>query len=337
MPANFEIAHLWVFFLLPLPFVVYWLFPALRIRSASLRLPTYGKVSAYTGEKPRKSAFIRRRGIVNWISMLLIWVLILATLSSPQLVGEPQMKVKTSRNFLIAADISFSMAEKDWEINGEKVRRWDAVKALMHEFIQKREGDRMGLIFFGSSAYIQAPFTPDLETVDQLLEEADVGMAGQMTYIGKAITKGIELFDKDTIETKVMLLLTDGVDAGTDILPLDAADIAKEDSILIYTIGIGDPSGVGVDLDEQTLQEIAEMTGGQYFQAKDEKRLQEIYAEVDKLEPIEYEEEENRPTTLLYYYPLGAALGLMLITMFFQSLFHLIQSSRQKGKEVNLG
>ncbi|WP_296705724.1 VWA domain-containing protein [Algoriphagus sp.] len=337
MPANFEIAHLWVFFLLPLPFLVYWILPSLRIRSASLRLPTYAKVFDYTGEKPRKSAFVRRRSILNWIGMMLVWILILATLSSPQLVGEPEMKVKTSRNFLIAADISFSMAQKDWEIEGEKVRRWDAVKALMHEFIQKREGDRMGLIFFGSSAYIQAPFTPDLQTVDQLLEEADVGMAGQMTYIGKAITKGVELFDKDTIETKVMLLLTDGVDAGLDILPLDAADLARQDSIMIYTIGIGDPSSAGADLDEKTLIDIAEITGGQYFLAKDEDRLEEIYAEVDKLEPIEYEEEENRPTTLLYYYPLGAALGLLLILMFFQSLFQLIRNSRQNRKEAYIG
>lgn len=302
-----------------------------------MRLPTYGKVSAYTGEKPRKSAFVRRRGFFNWLVLMLAWVLVIFALASPQLVGEPEMKVKTSRNFLIAADISFSMAQKDWEIDGEKVRRWDAVKSLMHEFIEKREGDRMGLVFFGSSSYIQAPFTPDLETVNQLLEEADVGMAGQMTHIGKAITKGVELFAKDTIETKVMLLLTDGVDAGTEILPLDAADMAKNDSILIYTIGIGDPAGTGVDLDEETLQEIADMTGGQYFQAKDEERLQEIYVEVDKLEPIEYEEEENRPTTLLYYYPLGMALGLVMLLMFVESLTQLIRNSRSNRKEASYG
>lgn len=333
MPANFEIAYLWVFLLFPLPFLVYWMLPALRIRSASLRLPTYEKALDYTGEKPRKSAFVRRRSLFNWINMLLVWILILATLSSPQLVGEPEMKVKTSRNFLIAVDISFSMAEKDWEMDGKKVRRWDAVKALMHKFIEKREGDRMGLIFFASSAYVQAPFTSDLATVDQLLEEADVGMAGQQTFIGKAITKGVELFDRDTLETKVMLLLTDGVDAGTDILPLDAAELAQKDSILIYTLGIGNPSGAGLDLDEQTLQDIAVMTGGQYFLADDEKKLEEVYTELDKLEPIEYEEAENRPTTLLYHYPLAAALAILLLVMFVQSLFQLIRNSRQNRKE----
>ncbi|MEP0712500.1 MAG: VWA domain-containing protein [Algoriphagus sp.] len=337
MPANFEIAYPWAFILLPLPFLVYWLMPALRIRSASLRLPTYEKALGYTGEKPRKSAFVRRRGLFTWIVLYLVWILLLSSLASPQLVGKPEMKVKTSRNFLIVADISFSMAQKDWEIDGEKVRRWDAVKVLMHEFIEKRKGDRMGLIFFGSSAYIQVPFTPDLETVNQLLDEADVGMAGQMTNIGKAIAKGVQLFEKDTIESKVMLLLTDGVDSGTDVLPLDAADMAKNDSILIYTIGIGDPSGVGVDLDEETLQEIADMTDAQYFQAKNEQRLQEIYQEVDQLEPIEYEEEENRPTTLLYYYPLGAALGLMMLMMLFQSLFQAFKGLRNKREEVTHG
>ncbi len=321
MPENFEIANIWVFWLLPLPLLVYWLFPPLRMKSASLSIPNFKKAQEYTGQHPRSSALVKRRNIFAWIGLILIWVLLLAALSSPQLVGKPEMKVKTSRNFLIVADISFSMAQTDWMIEGEKATRWEAVKKVLHDFIARREGDRMGLIFFGSSAYIQAPFTPDLETVDNMLEEADVGMAGQMTNIGKAIVKGIEMFDQDTIKTKVMLVLTDGVDAGTDILPLDAADLAEKDSILVYTIGIGDPSGSGSDLDEKTLEEIAEMTGAQYFRAIDADRLEEIYEELDKLEPIEYEEEEYKPTTLLYYYPLGGAIVLALIlSLIFSSI-----------------
>ncbi len=319
MPENFEIAHLWVFGLLPLPLLIFWLLPPLRMKSASLSIPNFQKAQEYTGQKPRSSALVRRRNIIVWIGLVLIWILLLATLSSPQLVGEPEMKVKTSRNFLIVADISFSMAQTDWLIEEKRATRWEAVKKVMHEFIARREGDRMGLIFFGSSAYIQAPFTPDLVTVDQMLEEADVGMAGQMTNIGKAIVKGIEMFDQDTIKTKVMLLLSDGVDAGTDILPLDAADLAAKDSILVYTIGIGDPDKPGADLDEKTLEEIAEMTGAQYFRAIDAERLEEIYEELDKLEPIEYEEEEYKPTTLLYHYPLGASIVLVLLLSFILS------------------
>ncbi len=321
MPENFEIANIWVFWLLPLPLLVYWLLPPLMMKSASLSIPNFKKAQEYTGQHPRSSALVKRRNIFAWIGLILIWVLLLVALSSPQLVGKPEMKVKTSRNFLIVADISFSMAQSDWMIEGKKATRWEAVKKVMHDFIARREGDRMGLIFFGSSAYIQAPFTPDLETVDNMLEEADVGMAGQMTNIGKAIVKGIEMFDQDTIKTKVMLVLTDGVDAGTDILPLDAAELVEKDSILVYTIGIGDPNGSGSDLDEKTLEEIAEMTGAQYFRAMDADRLEEIYEELDKLEPIEYEEEEYKPTTLLYYYPLGGAIVLALIlSLIFSSI-----------------
>ncbi|WP_200976603.1 VWA domain-containing protein [Echinicola sp. 20G] len=334
MPENFEIGNIWALFLLPLPILVYWLLPPVRMKSASINLPTYSKVLDQTGQKPRKAAMVKRKGFFSWIYLTLIWCLLLAALASPQLVGEPELKVKTSRNFLIAADISFSMATNDWTIDGKKVRRWDAVKEVMHDFIKERKGDRMGLVFFGSSAYIQAPFTPDLETVDQMLEEADVGMAGQMTNIGKAIAKGTTLFEKDTIETKVMLLLTDGVDAGIDVLPLDAADMARRDSVIIYTIGIGDPFGNQSDLDEKTLEEIAEMTGGQYFRAIDTDRLNEIYDELNKLEPIEYEEEENKPVTLLYIYPLGAALGLMLLGMLIGNIGSSVKKMNRKEAYV---
>lgn len=330
MPENFEIAHLWVYWLLPLPLLVYWLIPPLRLKSASLSVPNFGKVQEYTGEKARSSAMIKRRNFFSFALLTIIWILLLVALSSPQLVADPEMRVKTSRNFLIVTDISFSMAQKDWVENGQKERRWDGVKSVMHDFISKREGDRMGLIFFGSSAYIQVPFTPDLVTVDAMLEEADVGMAGQMTNIGKAIVKGIEMFEQDTIKTKVMLLLTDGVDAGTDILPLDAADLAKNDSILVYTIGIGDPDSGNSDLDENTLVEIAEMTDAQYFRAIDSERLNEIYDELNRLEPIEYEEEEFKPKTLLFYYPLFIALVLAIVQSLILSLSKFIRQFKNK-------
>jgi Ca-activated chloride channel family protein len=141
------------------------------------------------------------------------------------------------------------------------------------------------------------------------------------------------MFERDTIKTKVMLLLTDGVDAGTDILPLDAADLAQKDSVIVYTIGIGTPGTGGSDLDERTLQEIADLTGGQYFLARDKDRLEDIYAEVDKLEPIEYEEEEYKPVTLLYYYPLAASVILLLFLALVLGLINAFQATK-KGKEA---
>ena len=301
---------------------------------ASLRIPNLNKAEEYTGEKRRDSAMVKQRNGMSYVTLSLIWILLLAALSSPGLVADPEMKVKTSRNFLILADISFSMAQNDWYSEGQKVRRWDGVKDVMHDFISKREGDRMGLIFFGSSSYIQAPFTPDLTTVDVMLEEADVGMAGQMTNIGKAIVKGIEMFEQDTIKTKVMLLLTDGVDAGTDILPLDAAEMAKKDSIHVYTIGIGDPNSGSSDLDEQTLIQISEMTGAQYFRAMDEERLNEIYTELNDLEPIEYEEETFKPKTQLYFYPLLGALILAVLHALVSSAIKVIRQSKIKESNI---
>lgn len=330
MPENFEIAYPWVFILILLPIFIYWLAPPFRIKSASLQVPNLEKAASITGLKPRKSALVTKKNKLVSILLLIIWVLALMTLSSPRLVGEPELKVKTSRNFLIVADISFSMANTDWVIEGKRATRWEAIKSVMHEFIEKRTGDRMGLIFFGSNAYVQVPFTSDLKTVELLLEEADVGMAGQMTNIGKAVVKGIEMFDQDTIKTKVMLVLTDGVDSGTEILPLDAADLAKKDSIHIYTLGIGDPENSSSDLDEQTLKEISEMTNARYFRAIDTEELSEIYTELDKLEPIEYVEETFKPTTLLYHYPLTLAI---VITVMLSSLLGIVSflKNRRNG------
>ncbi|MGI9530304.1 VWA domain-containing protein [Lutimonas sp.] len=323
MPDNFEIAYPWVFLLVLLPLFIYWLAPPFRIKSASLQVPNLQRATSITGVKPRNAAMINKKNRFVSFLMFIIWVLLLMALSSPRLVGEPELKIKTSRNFLIVADISFSMANSDWLIDGKRATRWEAVKNVMHDFIEKRTGDRMGLIFFGSSAYIQAPFTSDLKTVEQLLDEADVGMAGQMTNIGKAIVKGIHMFDQDTIKTKVMLVLTDGVDSGTEILPLDAADLAKKDSVHIYTIGIGDPENGGSDLDEETLKTISEVTDARYFRAIDSDQLGEIYDELDSLEPIEYEEETFKPTTLLYYYPLGMAIALVLLLSLIRGIYSL--------------
>jgi len=275
--------------------------------------PYFDRTAEVSKQKPKKASYVKKRSWFIWFTMFVIWLLLLVALASPELVGKPEKQIKTSRNFLILADLSFSMANKDWFIDQQRVTRWEAVKDIMQDFIVRRKSDRMGLVFFASNAYIQAPFTSDLETVRTMLGEADVGMAGQMTNIGKAIVKGMEMFERDTIKTKIILLLTDGVDSGMDILPLDAADLAKKDSVIIYTVGIGDPGSTSSDLDEKTLTQISDLTGGKYFLAKDSEGLEKIYAELDTLEPIEYEEETFTPKTLLYYYPLGAALVLGLI------------------------
>lgn len=325
MPDNFHFAYPLVIFLLPLPLIVYWLLPPIKNRSSALRFPYFNRATLVSDQKPKNASYVKKRRWWVWLVMYAIWGLLLVALASPELVGKPEKKIKTARNFLIAADISFSMANTDWSLDGKKTTRWGAVKDIMKDFVKERKSDRLGLLFFASNAYVQAPFTSDLGTVETMLDEADVGMAGQMTNIGKAIVKGMDMFQRDTIPHKVMLILTDGVDSGMEILPLDAANLAKKDSTVIYTIGIGDPNRRGSDLDERTLQDIAQMTNGKYFRAQDTEALQNIYKELDTLEPIEYEEESYTPKTLLYYYPLGIALILAALSIAISVLILLIK------------
>ncbi|MCG2461707.1 VWA domain-containing protein [Flavobacteriaceae bacterium F89] len=321
MPDNFQFAYPIVGILLPLPLLVYWLLPAIKNRSTALEYAYFKNAAQISGQKPRKASYIKKRSWLEWIVLYALWIGLLLALAGPELVGKPEKKVKTARNFLILADLSFSMANKDWVLDGKRVTRWVAVKDIMHDFITERKSDRMGLIFFATNAYIQAPFTADLPTIQTMLDEADVGMAGQMTNIGKAIVKGLDMFKRDTIKNKVMLLLTDGVDSGMEILPLDAANLAKRDSTIIYTVGIGDPNSSSSDLDERTLQEISRMTNGRYFRAKDTRALDSIYKELDTLEPIKYEKESFTPKTRLYYYPLGAALLLGILAVLINNLY----------------
>ena len=330
MPENFEFAYPLLFLALPLPWIIFFLLPPVRIRSSSLIYSNYEQSVKVTESKSRKSSYVRKRGPWAWLSMSAVWLCLVTALASPQLVGEPELKVETSRNFLILADLSFSMAQNDWILDGQRVSRWQAVKSILHEFVDKREGDRMGLVFFASNAYIQAPFTADMKTIQVMLEEADVGMAGQMTNIGKAIVKGIDLFERDSIENKVMLLMTDGVDSGEEILPLDAADLARKDSTIIYTLGIGNATGGGSDLDERTLKEIAEMTDGSYFKAASIKELDSISTVLDQLEPIEYEEEQYKPKTLLFYYPIGLGLIIGIVSLLINNLMLFIKMRRNK-------
>lgn len=323
---TFEIAYPWVFYLIPLPFIIYWVIPPLRKREKALKAPHY--FSELENKKAQKAAWVSHRKTWAWFSLSIAWLGILATLSSPQLSNPPEKIVKISRNFMIAADISFSMDRRDWVVDNDRMSRWEAVKMVMKDFVIQRPSDRIGLIFFGTNAYLQSPFTNDLELIQWQLDQTEVGMAGQMTGIGNAVGLAMDVFSRDTIQEKVMILLTDGVDDGKGLSPLDAAVIAAEDSIKLYTLGIGDPGATGADLDEPTLIKMAELTGGQYFRAMDKAQLDSVYKTLDLLEPIEYEEEAYRPVKLLYGYPLAFTIGWSLLFLFLLSISNLIKTFR---------
>jgi Ca-activated chloride channel family protein len=279
---QLEMGVPWALWLIPFPLFIL-LFPPMRYRTEALYVPFFSQVLAIKKEKPSKGVKVVSRQWYQVILMWLVWICLITSLASPQLVGEPQKQIKTARNLLLNVDLSLSMDSRDWiSKEGERTTRWDAVKEVMDEFIQMREGDRMGLVLFASQAYLQAPFTSDLQVVRSLLDESEIGLAGAKTVIGNAIGKGIELFESDSIEERVMILVTDGADSGSDLPPQQAARMAAMDSITIYTIGI-----------------------------------KEIYAILDELEPIEFEDEDYIPRRLLFFIPLMAAFGLTV-------LFHLL-------------
>jgi Ca-activated chloride channel family protein len=202
---------------------------------------------------------------------------------------------------------------------GEQITRLEAVKEVLVDFLQKRQGDRVGLIFFGTAAFVQMPFTEDLDTCLTLLDEAQVRMAGPQTMLGDAIGLGITMFERSELEDKVLILLTDGNDTGSKVSPVKAAEIARDKDILIHTIAVGDPTMAGEQaLDEATLRKISELTSGKYFWAGNRKELTNIYDELDKLGTRELETVSHRPKSELYHWPLAFFISLILLYSFYR-------------------
>ena len=228
---------------------------------------------------------------------------------------------------MLAVDLSGSMEEEDFIIKGDKVDRLTATKYVAGEFIQRRVGDRLGLILFGEKAYLQTPLTFDRLTVKTLLYESAIGLAGKSTAIGDAIGLAVKRLREKDDKSRVLILLTDGANTAGEVEPLAAAELAAREKLKIYTIGIGADEMVmrsifgsrrvnpSADLDEKTLSAIANKTGGRYFRARDIEQLEQIYALLDDLEPIEKDVQRFRPQAALYYWPLAIALLLMCIVV----------------------
>jgi Ca-activated chloride channel family protein len=256
-----------------------------------------------------------------WVSMV-IWLLLVLAAARPQWIGEPVGLPTSGRDLMLAVDISGSMEIPDFSINGQEVTRLEVVKRAAAEFIARRTGDRVGLIVFGSQAYVQTPLTFDRETVSTMLQETEIGLAGKDTAIGDAIGLAIKRLKERPADSRVLVLLTDGANTAGEISPKQAGDLAKAHGLRIYTIGVGadhmevdslfgsqtvNPSR---DLDEDTLRHLAQSTGGLYLRAKNTEALAKVYAELDRLEPASTDTELFRPRTELFIWPLGLALGI---------------------------
>ena len=303
------------FLLLPLPLLVYWLSGAYRDRGQALRVPFFQRLVELTGQQPRAGAVVIRKTLLQRAVLALSWLLVVLALARPEWAGEPIVQEIAARDLLLIVDLSGSMEAQDFsDAEGAKVTRLQAVKQVLDEFISRRQGDRLGLAVFGDAAFPQTPFTEDHATVRTLLDELQPRMAGPKTMMGDAIGLAVRLFDASDKDNKVAILLTDGNDSGSQMPVTQAARIAAERGITLYSIAIGDPTTVGEDaLDTGILETIAELTGGRFFLALDRAELDAIYAELDKLEPNKLDTLSYRPKRALFHYPLAVALLAQLL------------------------
>ncbi len=325
----------WLLLLLPLPWIINRFYPPLAKQESALKVPFFQSIGA-VGAAPSRTQLVRR---LPAVMLWLIWSLLLLAAARPVWVGEAVPLASSGRDLMLAVDISGSMEAEDMQLSGDSVNRLVAVKKVLGDFAERRNGDRLGLILFGTQAYLQTPLTFDHKTLQQLLNEAQIGFAGESTAIGDAIGMSIKRLKERPEQSRVLILLTDGANTAGKVEPLEAAKVAAQQGIRIYTLGFGademlvqslfgtrrvNPSA---DLDEESLQAIAEATRGRYFRARDVEELQSIYQELDRLEPAIQADEVIRPQQSLFHWPLAVA---MLLSMFWSLLLVMPQPLTRK-------
>lgn len=320
----------WLALLLPLPLFVRWFLSSSR-KANQEQIP-----EIYFPSLDRlKRAFHKgktERVRSNWLYFTLLslsWVFLVVAVMQPEKVDQFKIEKNKGYDLMLAVDISASMQALDFSTNTKTMSRLDATKEVVGKFALRRQGDRVGLILFGENAYLQAPLTLDTASISRMLNDTVSGMAGSATAIGDAIGVGVKILRDRPEGSRILILLTDGEDNASSIPPLEAAKLAKQYGIRIYTIGVGKngqvpfPNHFGgygmveVAIDEDLLKEIAAMTEGQYFRATDQKMLENIYSKIDKLEKTESNETLFFIREPLYRYPLGFAMFFLLILSFY--------------------
>jgi Ca-activated chloride channel homolog len=314
----------WLLLLLPLPWLLRrWLPPAAAEQGAALRLPFFDEAVDLAGDAPG------RRG--HWRGpALVLWLLLCLAAARPQWVGEVDVPPRSGRDLLLAVDVSGSMAAEDMVIGGRPVDRFTAVQLVIGDFLARRSGDRIGLLLFGSHAYLMTPLTFDHQTVRYHVQTSTIGLAGRETAIGDAIGLAVKRLREQPSAQKVLILLTDGVHNAGVLNPMEAARLARTEGLRIYTVGIGgDGRRAGMlgmlmptvadEIDEPALTRIAEMTGGRFFRARSAQELAAVYAELERLEPAAQPGEKLRPRDELYPWPLALAVLLGLLWLLLRS------------------
>ena len=326
------------FLFLPLPLVMRWLLPPVSDRtSAGLRVPFFKDISHKMDAKTDKT---------RWPLILgsIVWVLLLCALSRPQWLSDPVDQPKTGRDIMLAVDLSSSMEIEDFILNEHSVDRLKAVKSVVKDFIKKREGDRLGLILFGTKAYVQSPLSYDLSSVAQLLDEAQISMVGKQTAIGDAIGLAVKRLHNRPLSQRVLILLSDGNNTAGIIPAPRAAHFAALEGLRVYTIGIGVKSANplfgnkalshAAVLNETTLKTVAKLANGRYFSAQDVEELKQVYTTIDEMEKVIIGQDYYHHVLELYFWPLGAALLLSFILALFKSQL-LSFLKREQPTEAN--
>jgi Ca-activated chloride channel family protein len=319
---TLSLAFPWALLLLPAPWLVWRFAPPRRDRTTAIRVPFFRQITEAAGLDPKAGSVVLQRRRVQMIAAILCWALTVLGLARPELLGQQITVEKAARDMVLAVDISGSMDARDMvDAAGERQQRLQVVKDVVGEFIAAREGDRVALIVFGTRAFVQTPFTEDLDSVRALLDGTQVGMAGPDTAIGDAIGLAIRTFETSEVDQRLLVLLSDGADTSSRMSPVNAAEIAAQQGVSIFTIGVGDPEGTGDDkVDLQALEDIAARAGGAFYYATDSDGLQEIYAEIDRQNPRITETVSFQPKQPLGWVAFGlAALVVMLSLIWLQA------------------
>lgn len=327
--------------LLPLAWLVWRFMPAANMQpSQALKIPFFDSLQRELPSPARLDAIPRRKLLLVYS----IWGLLVIAAARPEWLGTPTELPRRGRNIMLAVDISGSMQTPDMVWHGKRLTRLDGVKIVAGDFIKRRTSDRLGLILFGSQAYLQTPLTFDRHTVLAMLNDATIGLAGRGTALGDAVALAIKRMPKSNSNDRVLILLTDGLNTAGVLAPLIAAELAAKEALKIYTIGIGDNrteinnvldlGNLGVqtetELDIPTLMKMAEITGGTFFRARELSDLQDIYEQIDQLEPVATDNAVLRPIQPLYMWPLGLALLLTGII----AVSHIGRFSFNKNQNV---
>lgn len=324
--------HSWLLLLILLPLVFPHIISPYSDAQQAIRVPWFRRISGLLGQQPQEGVAITKQKLSEKIVFWISWLLIVVALAQPQYLEQAVSKIVPTRDMLLLVDLSGSMETEDFtNSKGNTVNRLTAVKEVLDEFLTRREGDRVGLVVFGNAAFVQVPFTQDLEACRLLLEETAPRMAGPRTAFGDAIGLGITLFQRSEMKDRVMIALTDGNDTGSKVPPPEAAKIAQDNEIKIHVVGVGDPTATGEEkLDEEVLNAVALKTGGRYFHASDRNELQNIYTELDKIDTREVESQSYRPRIELFHWPLGALMLISLIYYAGALLKHKTELNQQR-------